>query len=140
MFVLDTNVVSELMRERPNPEVLGWMDNQLTGNLFVTSVTEAEIRTGIAILPEGERQRGLAAAAERLFGVFFAERILPFDSDSAQAYAMLAAERRAAGRPISQSDCQIAAIAYSRGASVATRDVDDFEGSGVEVINPWPDE
>ena len=65
MFVLDTNVVSELMRERPNPEVLGWMDNQLTDSLFVTSVTEAEIRTGIAILPEGERQRGLAAAAER---------------------------------------------------------------------------
>ena len=140
MLVLDTNVVSELMRERPTPEVLGWMDNQLTGNLFVTSVTEAEIRTGIAILPEGERQRGLATAAERLFGVFFAERILPFDSDAAQAYAMLAAERRAAGRPISQSDCQIAAIAYSRGAAVATRDVDDFEGSGIEVINPWSDE
>ena len=94
MFVLDTNVVSELMRERPSREVLGWMDNQLTDNLFVTSITEAEIRTGIAILPEGERQRGLATAAERLFGVFFAERILPFDSDAAQAYAMLAAERR----------------------------------------------
>ena len=139
MFVLDTNVVSELMRERPNSEVLGWMDNQLTGNLFVTSVTEAEIRTGIAILPEGERQRGLAAAAERLFGVFFAERILPFDSDAAQAYAMLAAERRVAGRPISQADCQIAAIAHSRGASVVTRDVDDFEGCGLDVIDPWVD-
>ena len=137
MFVLDTNVVSELMRERPNPEVLGWMDNQLTDNLFVNSVTEAEIRTGIAILPEGERQRGLAAAADRLFGVFFAERILPFDSDAAQAYAMLAAERRAAGRPISQSDCQIAAIARSRGAPVVTRNVDDFEGCGLDVIDPW---
>ena len=140
MFVLDTNVVSELMRERPAPEVLGWMDNQLTDNLFVTSVAEAEIRTGIAILPGGERQRGLAAAAERLFGMFFAERILPFDSDAAQAYAMLAAKRRAAGRPISQSDCQIAAIAHSRGAPVVTRDVDDFEGCGLEVINPWMDE
>ena len=140
MLVLDTNVVSELMRERPNPQVLGWMDNQLTGNLFVTSVTEAEIRTGIAILPEGERQRGLAAAAERLFGVFFTERILPFDSDAAQAYAMLAAERRAAGRPISQADCQIAAIVLCRAASVATRNVDDFKVSGVEVINPWLDE
>ena len=139
MFVLDTNVVSELMRERPNPEVLEWIDNQLTGNLLVTSVTEAEIRTGIAILPEGERQRGLAAAAERLFGVFFAERILPFDSDAAQAYAMLAAERRAVGRPISQSDCQIAAIARSSGASIATRDVDGFEGCGLDVINPWAD-
>ena len=137
MFVLDTNIVSELMRERPNPKVLGWMDNQLTDNLFVTSVAEAEIRTGIAILPEGERKLGLAAAAERLFGVFFAERILPFDSDAAQAYAMLAVERRAAGRPISQFDCQIAAIAYSQGASVVTRDVDGFEGCGLDVIDPW---
>ena len=139
MFVLDTNVVSELMRERPDPEVLGWMDNQLTVNLYVTSVTEAEIRTGIAILPQGERQRGLATAAERLFGVFFSERILPFDSDAAQAYAMLAAERRTAGRPISQSDCQIAAIARSRGAAVVTRDVGGFEGCGLDVIDPWPD-
>ena len=106
----------------------------------MTSVTEAEIRTGIAILPEGERQRGLAASAERLFSVLFSERILPFDSDAARVYAMLAAERRVAGRPISQSDCQIAAIARCRGASVATRDVDDFEGSGIEVINPWTDE
>ena len=140
MLVLDTNVVSELMRERPNPDVLRWVDNQLTDNLFVTSVTEAEIRTGIAILPEGERQRGLAASAERLFSVLFSERILPFDSDAARVYAMLAADRRVAGRPISQSDCQIAAIARCRGASVATRDVDDFEGSGIEVINPWTDE
>ena len=140
MLVLDTNVVSELMRERPNPDVLRWVDNQLTDNLFVTSVTEAEIRTGITILPEGERQRGLAASAERLFSVLFSERILPFDSDAARVYAMLAADRRVAGRPISQSDCQIAAIARCRGASVATRDVDDFEGSGIEVINPWTDE
>ena len=140
MFVLDTNVVSELMRERPNPQVLGWMDDQLTANLFVTSVTEAEIRTGIAILPEEERQRGLAAAAERLFGVLFAERILSFDSDAAQTYAMLAAKRGAAGRPISQSDCQIAAIANCRRAFVVTRDVDVFGGSEVEVINPWADE
>ena len=137
MFVLDTNVVSELMRARPNPQVLGWMDNQLADSLFVTSVAEAEIRTGIAILPGGGRQRGLAAAAERLFGMFFAERILPFDSDAAQAYAVLAAKRRTDGRPISQSDCQIAAIAHSRGAPVVTRNVDDFEGCGLAVIDPW---
>ena len=139
MFVLDTSVVSELMRERPNPDVLAWLDNQLTDNLSVTAVTEAEIRTGIAIMPEGERQSGLANAAERLFGVFFAERILPFDSDAAKAYAGLDAERRAAGRPISQADCQIAAIALSRGTSVVTRDVGDFDGCGVDVINPWVD-
>ena len=137
MFVLDTNVVSELMRERPDPVVLGWMDSQLTDTLLVTAVTEAEIRTGIAILPEGERRRGLAAAAERLFGVLFAERILPFDSDAAQAYATVAAERRAAGLPISQADCQIAATARSRGVPVATRDVGDFEGCGVDVTNLW---
>lgn len=132
MFVLDTNVVSELMRERPTPKVLGWVDEQFTSSLFVTSVTEAEIRTGIAILPVGERRSGLAAAAERLFGVFFAERILPFDSDAAQAYATLAAERRTAGRPISQFDCQIAAVARSNGASIVTRDVDGFEGCGLK--------
>ena len=139
MFVLDTNVVSELMRERPDPVVLGWMDKQLTDTLLVTAVTEAEVRTGIAILPEGERRRGLAAAAERLFGVLFAERILPFDSDAARAYATLAAERRAAGRPMSQADCQIAATARSRGVPIATRDVGGFEGCGVDVINPWAD-
>ena len=137
MVVLDTNVVSELMRERPTPEVLGWIDDQLTSSLFVTSVTEAEIRTGIAILPEGERRRGLAAAAERLFGVFFAERILPFDSDAARTYAMLAAERRTSGRPIGQFDCQTAAVARSNGASIVTRDVDGFEGCGLDVISPW---
>ena len=136
MFVLDTNVVSELMRGRPNPGVLRWIDNQLTGNLLVTSVTGAEIRTGIAILPDGDRWRGLAAAAERLFS----ERILPFDSEAAQATAMLAAGRRTVGRSISQADCQIAAIARCRRAPVAIRDADEFEGSGVEVINPWADE
>ena len=140
MLVLDTNVVSELMREHPNPEVLRWVDDQPTGNLFVTSVTEAEVRTGIAILPEGDRRRGLAAAAERLFSVLFSERILPFDSDAARTYAILAAKRRVAGRPISQADCQIAAIARCRGASVVTRNVPDFEESGFAVINPWSEE
>ena len=140
MLILDTNVVSELMRERPNLDVLRWVDSQPTGGMFVTSVTEAEIRTGIAILPEGERKRGLTVAAERLFSVLFSERILPFDSDAARTYAMLAAERRIAGRPISQSDCQIAAIARCRRASVVTRNVGDFEDSGFEVINPWSDE
>lgn len=137
MFVLDTNVVSELMKGHPNPEVLEWLDNQLTGTLYLTAVTEAEIRTGIAILPVGERQRGLLAAAERTFGVFFAARILPFDSKAALAYATIAARRRAAGHPISQADCQIAAIARSRGAAVATRDTNGFERCGLVVVNPW---
>ena len=137
MFVLDTNVVSEFMRESPEPKVRAWLDDQLTSTLFVTAVTEAEIRTGIAILPDGERRRGLTAAAERAFGVLFAERILPFDSYAAQAYAVIAAARRAAGHPIDHADCQIAATARSLGASVATRNVHDFEGCGIDVINPW---
>ena len=137
MIVLDTNVVSEFMRDHPRPEVLAWLDQQLANTLFVAAVTEAEVRSGIVLLPSGRRRRGLAAAAERAFGVLFAERILPFDSAAARAYAVIAADRRAAGRPISQADCQIAAIARSRGARVATRDVDDFAGCGVEVMNPW---
>ena len=137
MFVLDTNVVSELMKERPNPKVSAWLDRQLTNTLFLTAVTEAEIRTGIAILPGGERPRGLLAAAERLLGVFFAERILAFDSEAAQAYAVIDAKRRAAGRPANQADCRIAAIAQSRGASIATRDSGGFNGCGLTVVNPW---
>lgn len=137
MFILDTNVVSELMREAPAPRVRAWLDAQLTSDLYITAITEAEIRTGIAILPAGERRRGLNAAAERAFAVLFAERVLPFDSDAAQAYAVIAVARRGVGRPISQADCQIAAIARSQGAPVVTRDVAGFEGSGAEVVNPW---
>ena len=137
MFVLDTNVISELMKDRPNAAVLEWMDNQSADALFVTAVTQAEILTGIAILPEGVRKRGLATDAERVFSVYFANRIFPFDSRAASLYASIASERKAAGRPISQADCQIAAIARSRTMSVVTRDVSGFAGCGVGIINPW---
>ncbi len=136
MVVLDTNIVSALMRDCPEPEVLAWLDKQLASTLFVTAVTEAEIRIGIAPLPRGRRRRGLTAAAEWAFGVLFVERILPFDSAAARAYVVIAAGRRAAGRPISQADCQPAAIACSRGALVATWGVDDCAGCGGEVMNP----
>ena len=137
MVVLDTNVVSELMRVTPSAEVLVWMDELPPRELFVTAVTEAEVRTGIAILPAGARRRGLADAAERTLGGLFAGRVLPFDSGAARAYADIAAASRDAGRPISQSDCQIAGIARSRGMAVATRNVRDFSDTGVEVIDPW---
>ena len=137
MFVLDTNVVSELMRDRPDSRVISWLDDQSTSDLCVTAITEAEIRVGIAFLPTGERQRGLAAAAERAFVVLFGGRILPFDSDAAREYAGIASNRRATGRPISQADCMIAAIARSRGASVATRDASGFDECGIDVVNPW---
>jgi len=137
MFVLDTNVVSELMRGKPSAEVLNWLDRRPTRDLYVTAVTEAEIRAGIAFLPAGARRRGLADAAERTFRSLFASRILPFDSAAAGAFAEIAAARRSAGRPLAQADIQIAAVARCRGMAVATRNVADFAGSGIEVIDPW---
>ena len=137
MVVLDTNVVSAMMLDSPHPEVRVWMDNRPARELFVTTVTEAEVRTGIAFLPEGARRRELADAAERTLGTLFAGRVLPFDSAAARFYADIAAIRRAAGQPISQADCQIAAIARPRGMAVATRNVQDFSGTGIEAIDPW---
>ncbi len=137
MVLLDTNVVSELMLAVPSAEVLAWIDDLPSRRLFVSAVTEAEVRTGIAFLPEGARRLSLANAAERTLGHLFSGRVLPFDSDAARAYADIAATRRAAGRPISQSDCQIAATARTHGMAVATRNVRDFEGTGVDVIDPW---
>ncbi len=137
MIVLDTNVVSELTRDRPQPAVLAWLDRQPVSALFTTAITEAELRYGVAILPAGRRRERLAAGIESTLREDFAGRILPFNSAAAHAYAAIAAARRAAGRPIGQSDCQIAAIARSRGIPVATRNVADFAGCGIKVVNPW---
>ena len=137
MFVVDTNVVSELMSDRPHPSVLAWIDAQPTDDLFVTAITEAEIRVGIAALPVGRRRRELDAAAALLLGGFFAGRVLPLDSDAAREYAAVVAERAAAGRPIGAFDGLIAAIVRSMGASVVTRDIGGFEGLGIEILNPW---
>ncbi len=137
MIVLDTNVVSELIRPRPDTNVVDWVAGQAMDTLYLSTVSEAELRYGIAILPTGVRRDRLVAEVEGMLREDFAGRILSFDSSAAQAYAVIAAARRAAGHPIHHADCQIAAIAHSRRASVATRDVDGFDGSGIEVINPW---
>lgn len=137
MIVLDTNVVSELMRPRPDTNVVDWVAGQTMDALYLSTVSEAELRYGIAILPTGVRRDRLVAEVKGMLREDFAGRILSFDSSAAQAYAVIAATRRVAGHPINHADCQIAAIAHSRGASVATRDVDGFDGSGIEVINPW---
>lgn len=137
MVILDTNVVSEFMRERPEPAVVTWLNARPTRDLFVTAVTEAEVRTGIAYLPAGRRRRQLIHAADRAFEELFADRVLPFERKAARAYAGIAAERRTAGRPISQADCQIAAIALCLGASLATRNTRDFDGTGIAVVDPW---
>ena len=137
MIILDTNVVSELMRPVPDAGVVDWVAGQAAFNLYLSTVSEAELRYGVEILPTGARRDRLLAEVEGMLREDFAGRVLPFDSAAAQVYALIAAARRAEGRSINHADCQIAAIARSRGASVATRDKDDFEGSGIDVINPW---
>ena len=125
------------MRDNPNQAVVNWFDAQPTKSLFTTAITEAEILTGIELLPDGRRKNNLFQLAHYFFTSVFIGRVLVFDSKGASAYAEISAQRQALGRPISQSDCQIAAIARSQGAAVATRNVTDFEGIGVELINPW---
>ena len=135
--MLDTNVVSELMKAAPAEAVLDWVAAQPATSLYTTSITQAEILHGIALLPSGKRRDALRVTAGAMFKDDFEGRILPFGSDSAQPYATIAAQRRRAGRPISHFDAQIAAIAQSTGAAIATRNVTDYSASGVKVINPW---
>ena len=137
MILLDTNVISELMRAEPAQAVLDWFAQHDASDLFISAITEAELRTGVAILPEGQRRNRLQHAIDAMIDQDFQSRILPFDSLAAKAYAEIAAQRRAAGRPIAEADCQIAAIARAIDALIATRNVKDFDGCGVRVINPW---
>jgi toxin FitB len=137
MIVLDTNVISELMRATPATEVIRWVNGRPVTSLYITSITQAEILHGIQLLARGKRRDAIAAAATEVFEHDFAGHILPFGSDAAVAYAGIAASRRRAGRPISAFDAQIAAIARAHGAELATRNVDDFDDCGLDVINPW---
>ncbi|MGO3932190.1 type II toxin-antitoxin system VapC family toxin [Rhodopseudomonas pseudopalustris] len=137
MIVLDTNVISELMRPKPDAAVMAWIGEQPIAGLFTTSLTQAEIFYGLALLPEGRRRDDLIAAARPIFESDLAGRVLPFDTDAADAYPAIAASRRHSGQPISQIDAQIAAIARSRGARLATRNVADFAECGITVVDPW---
>ena len=137
MIILDTNIVPELMRPNPSSNVVDWVAGQAAPDLYLSTVSQAELPYGVAILPAGRRRDNLLDALEGMLREDFDGRILPFDSAAAHTYAAIAAARRAVGRPINHADCQIAAIARCRGASVATRDVDDFQATGIEVINPW---
>jgi predicted nucleic acid-binding protein len=137
MIMLDTNVLSEFMRSEPDTKVLAWVDVQPTMDLAITAVTVAEILHGIARLPSGKRRQKFEAHAIAMFEEDFAGRILPFDAHAAVEYATLVANCEARGRAASMADAQIAAICRAHGASIATRNVRDFEFSGVEVINPW---
>ncbi|KGJ23449.1 type II toxin-antitoxin system VapC family toxin [Paracoccus sanguinis] len=137
MIILDTNVVSELLRPAPEQRVVAWLAGLDGAGVYLTTITEAELRLGVAILPEGRRRDELAEMIDRIIREDFAGRILPFDSRAAEAFAAIAAARRAIGRPILHADCQIAAIARVHGASVATRNMPDFTDCGIDLINPW---
>ncbi len=137
MILLDTNILSELMKPTPAESVVRWMAGQPARSLYTTSITQAEILHGVMLLPSGRRRDAFEAAADAMFREDFGGRILPFGSDAAGPYARIAVERRRAGRPISQFDAQIAAIARSTGATIATRNVTDFDGCGVKIVDPW---
>lgn len=136
MIILDTNVVSELMRERASSHVREWALAVPTDSLFTTAICETEVFHGVALLPAGKRRRELDSAAEQVFAAF-ENRILPFDSAAARAYADILGKRTRTGRPISMADAQIAAIARARGAAVATRNTEDFDTCGIELVDPW---
>ncbi len=138
MFVLlDTNVLSELIRKTPDPVVEAWAAGHALEDLYFSAVGEAELRYGAAILPAGRRRTSLVSDIERMLSDAFDGRVLPFDSSPARAYADIAAMRRSAGRMIPPADCQVAAIARSRDMAVATRKVRDFEDIDIEIVNPW---
>jgi len=137
MIILDTNVVSELMRPSPEPRVLRWFSGQAAEDLHITAVTMAEILYGIELISTSRRRDVLRAGAEKMFDSVFTDRILTYEDRAARAFSQIASGRRRQGKPISESDGQIAAITRVLGATLATRNPYVFEGCGVRLVNPW---
>ena len=135
--LLDTNVLSELLRPQPSASVLAWFAAQRPETLFVSALTQAEMQLGARLLPAGKRRTSIETALRAMFEEDFAGRVLPFDTLAVPPYVEIVSARRAAGRPISQFDAQIGAIARLHGALLATRNEADFDACGVRVINPW---
>ena len=137
MTILDTNVLSALMRTKPDVAVVSWLDRQPADAIWITSVTLLEARFGLALLPKGKRRLGLERAFEQVVEEDLANRVLDFDSVAAAAAARLAAERQRAGRIVDLRDTLIAGIAQARRATIATRNTKHFEGLDVPVVDPW---
>ena len=137
MFILDTNVLSAIMSARPAPEVAAWIAGQPDAALFTTTISQAEILAGLAVMPEGRRRDALETAAQAIFADDFNGRVLPFDAAAAATYADIFAARRRVGRSTAPLDLMIAAVARANGAGVVTRDIGGFEDCGVPLIDPW---
>jgi toxin FitB len=137
MIILDTNVISELMRPNPSSQVVVWVAEHAAAEFATTSITVAEILYGIEILKRGKRRDALLAAAIAMFSEDFAGKIFAFDSEAARIFSLIAAHRRVFGRPINHADAQIAAIARARNAKLATRNVVDFVECGLDIVDPW---
>lgn len=137
MIILDTNVVSEFMRESPAAAVMRWIKDRARSSLYTTAITQSEILLGLELLPRGKRRDTLLADAHAIFEGDFGGRILSFGSEAAPHFARIVVERRRTGRPLTGADAQIAAIAAAHGADVATRNVTDFTNCGFTVHDPW---
>lgn len=137
LILIDTNVISEMMRPNPAPQVLAWFGGQDASTLYLSAVGAAELRRGAAILPAGKRRNLLIAQVDAMIAEDFAGRVIPFDSEAAVAFDAVDVDRRNAGRPITLAYCPIAATARAHGAAIATRNVTDVEDCGVQVMNPW---
>lgn len=137
MIVVDTNVLSEVIKVSPSPRVVDWWNSHPETELYLTSITQAELLVGIELLPGGKRRAAIAHAAEATFREDFGDRILPFDGEAARQFARIIVARRRLGHPISQRDAQVAAIARNHGAVLATRNIVDFENCGIKLVNPW---
>lgn len=136
-MILDTNVISEIMKREPNTAAAHWYRTAGSATRFLTVITEAELRFGIAYMPDGKRKTAMMAALEAILEVEFSNRILAFERADALHFADIMASRRRSGRPIGAADAQIAAIARRWGFPVVTRNVEDFAECGIEIINPW---
>lgn len=138
MIILDTNVLSELTKPVSDSKVLAWLDSRDRGELATTAITKAEMLSGAMALEDGSRKRRIIELIAAALAPF-QESILAFDADAAALFAELTTRRRRLGRPVGVMDAQIAAIALSNSAGIATRDIDGFSGLGIDLINPWTD-
>lgn len=137
MIILDTNVLSEVIRQTPDTDVLAWLDSLPATEVATTAITAAELLYGVTRLPDGHRKTSLTAAVHALVNDEFPGRVEPFDASAAAQYAVVVSEREKLGRPISAADAQIAAICRARRATLATGNIKDFEEAGIELVNPW---